>query len=609
MAPHYSRQEKAKWVANPSQTRQRSPVRIPECDNQDLIKKNELTLVGRVTNPRIQNAKALVNYMLQFWNLEGRISGRDLGPEKFQFSFKTEEDLQLVLSWSPFHFKHWMFILQRWEPIISEAFPSNILFWIQLHGVPQHYWTVAALKSIGAAVGEVEAVDTDAARIRVHINALQPIEKSVPILLPSGETTKVDLEYERLEKHCFLCFSLAHEQKDCMERSSRASRDNYSPDSNQKNTLHRLEEGKKRQASKKEDARVPKLRYGRSEVSPQRHYARPQRRRSPLPRNSQFKGQRRDYSPRRDRDNSRRFERRESRQPIWSSYAATAHGCTHSQNYDYYSASKRTGTEDRRRGSPHPTRSFQATNNSPARGQDSVHRGSLSQREEILNTPPPPAGKPPQHPPLRESEQEVQTQAKSRRPALERLSGGDNPAAGLPAPRISSSLSGRLQDVNIHYLGDEDQATNLQYSSRHLGSSSAPSHPTLGHRLSLGLGDNLDENRTHVSLRIEPAQPEIVVTIPAKPPRKKAVSKRKTTAGTSRPNGLKSPLQGANTRKRNVSRPKAMTARKRLCPEVLPNDQDQGNEAQGEPSVVVQKPVARKTKDKVDFQDPLSPLP
>lgn len=253
MSHRYSRQEKEKWLPSPPRLRHRSPIRIPECDNQELIEKNKLTLVGRVTNPRTQNSKALVNYMLQFWNLQGRVTGRDLGPERFQFQFKTEEDLLLVMSWSPFHFKQWMFILQRWEPVISEEFPSNILFWIQLQGLPQHYWTEKALKVIGAEMGIVEDIDTDQNRIRVHINALKALEKQVPIVLPSGEVTMVFLEYEKLGKHCFSCCSLAHEKKDCPHYSTQrgGSRNREEVEPNQRNTLQRVEENRKRQAERR----------------------------------------------------------------------------------------------------------------------------------------------------------------------------------------------------------------------------------------------------------------------------------------------------------------------------------------------------------------------
>ncbi|KAG2250484.1 hypothetical protein Bca4012_097920 [Brassica carinata] len=47
------------------------------------------------------------------------------------------------------------------------------------------------------------------------INGLQPLEMTMDILLPSGETTEVEFEYFKIEKHYFTCFSLFHEEKDC----------------------------------------------------------------------------------------------------------------------------------------------------------------------------------------------------------------------------------------------------------------------------------------------------------------------------------------------------------------------------------------------------------
>ncbi|CAG7902779.1 unnamed protein product, partial [Brassica rapa] len=38
------------------------------------------------------------------------------------------------------------------------------------------------------------------------------------ITLPTGESKKVELEYEKLEKHCFLCKALTHEKEDCPRR-------------------------------------------------------------------------------------------------------------------------------------------------------------------------------------------------------------------------------------------------------------------------------------------------------------------------------------------------------------------------------------------------------
>ncbi|KAG7593940.1 Ribonuclease H-like superfamily [Arabidopsis thaliana x Arabidopsis arenosa] len=419
-------------------------------------------------------------------------------------------------------------------------------------GVPQHYWTDLALRSIGSEVGTVESVDVEDVRVRVHVNALQPIEKKIPILLPSGETTMVDLEYERLEKHCFLCSSLSHEKKDCKDRHPRSRREDLSPDSNQKNTLHRIEEGKRRQDSRRVVNRGHPSGTDRHLTSPRRTEVRSPRRRSPV-RYSHFQGRERISPSRRDKDSSRRFERYhrgERREPQRSSFAGTTHGRNRSQLHDRVSASKRSVSVERRRWSPIPPRSFQATNSSPGRRQVTECRVSGSQREEILNTPPP-AGRPSQLPPRSEIREDSQGLANSRRPALERLSGGDHITVTRQVPRISSSMSGRLQDVNIHYLGEEEQEPILQNSSRHIGSSSAPFHPTLGHRLSLNQGDGIEESRPHVSLRLEAPQPEVTVSIPAKPPKKRTVAKKKAV-GPTVPRGVKSPLQGVSLRKRNA---------------------------------------------------------
>ena len=147
-----------------------------------------------------------MDFFLQHWRVAGTITGRDLGPNLFQFKFETEQDLQSVLSEAPFHLKRWMLILQRWEPIVSDHF--SVLIWITIHGIPLHYWTDVVLEAIGNELGPVETYDVERGRIRVLINGLKPLEMSLKISL-SGELKQVELEYENLQKHCFLCYSLS----------------------------------------------------------------------------------------------------------------------------------------------------------------------------------------------------------------------------------------------------------------------------------------------------------------------------------------------------------------------------------------------------------------
>lgn len=174
MAHRYSRYEKGKWK-DESFPPCKPLVRVPESDVSDLIEQNRFTLIGRVTNPAIQKTKALVAFFLQQWNVVGRITGRDLGPSLFQFSFKSEQDLQAILSKAPFHYKRWMLILQKWEPIISDSFPALIPFWINVHGILLHYWKDDTIKAIGTPLGPIVRQEATKARLRVMVNGLKPL--------------------------------------------------------------------------------------------------------------------------------------------------------------------------------------------------------------------------------------------------------------------------------------------------------------------------------------------------------------------------------------------------------------------------------------------------
>lgn len=215
MERRFSRQEKEKWIPGTSKHGRRSPVRMPPSDNSTLIAENWLSLIGRVTNPEVQKPRWVVDWLIQFWNMESTVTRRALVPELFQFRFESEEALETVLRKGPYHYKRWMLILQRWEPIVSNSFPALIHFWTKIHGIPLHYWTAQIIRTIGKKLGFIPAQDIPGGRILIHINGLCPLEMTMPIRLPKGEVIWVELEYEKLEKHCFKCCSLFYEKKDC----------------------------------------------------------------------------------------------------------------------------------------------------------------------------------------------------------------------------------------------------------------------------------------------------------------------------------------------------------------------------------------------------------
>ncbi|KAL1224245.1 hypothetical protein V5N11_034388 [Cardamine amara subsp. amara] len=209
--------QKGKEVARGYSHPPRKRIRAPDLDNSDLIQENALTLIGRLTNPEEQRLWSLIPFLSNRWNLKGKAIGSDLGRGCFRFRFDFEKDIQKVLDNMPYHFDQWMVILQRWEPIISESFPNQIPFWIELKGIPLHYWKLRMVKDIGEELGQLveHELTPTIAKIKVIINCLNAVTKKTMIDFPNGSEALVTMEYKSLKKHCSYCQRLSHEVTHC----------------------------------------------------------------------------------------------------------------------------------------------------------------------------------------------------------------------------------------------------------------------------------------------------------------------------------------------------------------------------------------------------------
>nr|VDD34325.1 unnamed protein product [Brassica oleracea] len=103
-------------------------------------------------------------------------------------------------------------------PIVADTFPSKISFNVRIHGIPLHFWSEGTIRTIGEQLGKSSIKDEKDARIWVEVNGLEPLIMKMDIELPTDEITEVELEYLKIEKHCFTCFSLFHEELDCPHR-------------------------------------------------------------------------------------------------------------------------------------------------------------------------------------------------------------------------------------------------------------------------------------------------------------------------------------------------------------------------------------------------------
>ena len=214
-----SKEIKGKSLAlDPFQAPRTARVRVPAPDNSGRLHQHSLTLIGRVTNQSVQKVWSLIPFFTELWKTEQSPVGSDLGNGMFQFQFSEEADLLAVLERRPFHYARWMVIVQRWEPTVSESFPSLIPFWIKIQGVPIHLWSEETARILGEDIGIYEKAEVTSLsmKMRVQINGRLPLIKTSVIEYPNGDEVTATLIYEKLERHCSKCLRLDHDIKDCL---------------------------------------------------------------------------------------------------------------------------------------------------------------------------------------------------------------------------------------------------------------------------------------------------------------------------------------------------------------------------------------------------------
>lgn len=220
--------EKGKDLASKDTTCKR--IRAPDFDFSELVKENSKTLIGRTLNHREQLVEHLVLELPKKWALRGKVLGVDLGNGCFQFRFDRDEDMQCVLLNRPYQHNNWMVILERWEPVISSTFPSKIPFWITVKGLALHFWHEKMVYNIATELGQLEDYDITmtSARIRILLEAFEPLTMESIVDFSTGEEAPITFEYERIANYCTICSILTHTSRYCTKKATQQMRSSQS---------------------------------------------------------------------------------------------------------------------------------------------------------------------------------------------------------------------------------------------------------------------------------------------------------------------------------------------------------------------------------------------
>ncbi|XP_018463492.1 uncharacterized protein LOC108834662 [Raphanus sativus] len=200
-----------------------TPFVMPDLPEYRSTERNNRSLIGRLLNPACQKMAKLILEMPRKWQKQGRVRGIALSRERFQFIFDHEHDLLDVIDKGVHTHNEWPIALERWS---ENPPPDSLQFvplWVQIRNIPPIYYNERAIEALGDIVGDVTVVAFDPnkaqcqefVRVKVRFDVSRPLRKDKVLDLPKGEKTKIFFHYERIQKRCYTCQHMTHDQSVC----------------------------------------------------------------------------------------------------------------------------------------------------------------------------------------------------------------------------------------------------------------------------------------------------------------------------------------------------------------------------------------------------------
>ncbi|XP_057444444.1 uncharacterized protein LOC130736658 [Lotus japonicus] len=187
-----------------------------EVDEVGGLQLAQRTLVGKVLAEKPLNKIAIKDVLTKAWATEDEVKISDMGLNIFMFNFKDKEGAKKIYEGGPWNVMGNLLSLQNWIPeeSIFELDFSQVLCWIQLHGLPLESFTTANAAKIAQHIGEVREVENPIVegqmlrslmRVQVHLNTRKPLATGFWVPRKDLPRTWVFIKYEKMQGFCFNC--------------------------------------------------------------------------------------------------------------------------------------------------------------------------------------------------------------------------------------------------------------------------------------------------------------------------------------------------------------------------------------------------------------------
>ncbi|KAL4351355.1 hypothetical protein GQ457_06G013440 [Hibiscus cannabinus] len=159
--------------------------------------------------------KVLLDRIYGLWHPRGELQLIDLENNYYLVRFEDERDYADVLINRPWTIFGSYLTVQPWSRSFStdEKYPSNIVVWVRLPGLPYRYYCKALFRRIAQLVGRVIKVDYNTkagergkfARLAIMVDLNKPLRSCIGI-----DNFVQKIEYESLQHICYSCGKYGH---------------------------------------------------------------------------------------------------------------------------------------------------------------------------------------------------------------------------------------------------------------------------------------------------------------------------------------------------------------------------------------------------------------
>lgn len=228
--------------------------------NTNLMIVGKLQAVGKLLSDRPAKAEHLGRTLAGVWCPFSGLECKDLGENRFLFSFREEKGKKKAVDNGPWFFNKSLLVVEDFAPnkTIDDYQFKMIPIWVRVYGIPMGMMDRETGALIGELIGEVLDMDLDDngfafgqfMRIKVRMDITVPLMRGITFddeeedeqnqkdgkmarggngKMKEEQKKVVSFEYEHLPDFCYNCGIIGHGEKACIVRARREGERQYGP--------------------------------------------------------------------------------------------------------------------------------------------------------------------------------------------------------------------------------------------------------------------------------------------------------------------------------------------------------------------------------------------